>query len=162
QREYFATAQKKLRGRDADTDWVLTTWQQVLDDLERDPMLCRDRLDWVAKKWLLDTFVAAEDLRWDDPWLQSLDLEYHNVRCDEGLYAELVRAGNMQLFVTGDDIRNAISHPPPDTRAYFRGKCVEKFAKQMTADQWDDLAFEVGDHENVVRQLNVFDDDEVR
>jgi proteasome accessory factor PafA2 len=162
QREYFAAAQKILRGRDADTDWVLAAWQQVLDDLERDPALCRDRLDWVAKKWLLDTFVASEDLRWDDPWLQSLDLEYHNVRRDEGLYAELVRTGAMRRFVSDEDIRQAIHHPPPDTRAYFRGKCVEKFAKQMTTVQWDEIAFEDGDHENVVRLLNVFDDDEVQ
>jgi proteasome accessory factor A len=162
QREYLAAAWKRLRGRDADTDWTLDAWQQVLDDLETDPMLCRDRLDWVAKKWLLDTFVAAEDLRWDDPWLQSLDLEYHNVRRDEGLYAELIRTGAMRRFVTDEEIRHAIHHPPTDTRAYFRGRCVEKFAKQMTAVQWDEIAFEDNDHENVVRLLNVFDDEEVR
>ena len=91
QREYLAAAHKHLRGRDEETDWVLTTWEQVLADLERDPMLCRDRLDWVAKKWMLDAFVEVEKVGWDDPWLQSLDLEYHNVRQEEGLYAELVR-----------------------------------------------------------------------
>ena len=116
----------------------------------------------MAKKWLLDTFVTAEKLRWDDPWLQALDLEYHNVRREEGLYAELVRAGSMQRFVTDDDIRHAIHHPPPDTRAYFRGRCVEKFAREMTTVQWDEIAFGDNDHENVVRLLNVFDDDEVR
>ncbi len=162
QREYLAAAQKKLRGRDDDTDWILSTWQQVLDDLERDPMLCRDRLDWVAKKWLLETFAAAENVAWDDPWLQSLDLEYHNVRREEGLYAELVREGTMRRFVTDDDIRHAIHHPPPDTRAYFRGRCVEKFAKQMTSVQWDELAFSDNGQEHVVRLLNVFDDADVR
>ena len=162
QREYLIVAEKRLGGFSGDADWVLAAWRQVLDDLERDPTTCRDRLDWCAKKWLLDTFVAAEGISLHDPWLQSLDLEYHNVRRDDGLYAELVRAAKMQRFVSDDDIRRAIHQPPRDTRAYFRGRCVEKFAKQMTTVQWDEIAF--GDHgqEYVVRLLNVFDDHEVR
>src|SRR5579862_5100435 len=46
QREYLLAAQKHLGGKDDETDWVLANWEQVLADLERDPMLCRDRLDW--------------------------------------------------------------------------------------------------------------------
>jgi proteasome accessory factor A len=161
QREYLAAAHKHLRGRDDETDWVLTTWDHVLTDLETDPMLCRDRLDWVAKKWMLDAFVEAEKVGWDDPWLQSLDLEYHNVRRDEGLYAELVNQGKIRRFVADEDIRQAIRKPPTDTRAYFRGRCIEKFAKQMSSVQWDEIAFSEGDHEWVVRLLNVFDDEDV-
>jgi proteasome accessory factor A len=162
QREYLAAAHKHLRGRDEETNWVLATWEQVLADLERDPMLCRDRLDWVAKKWMLDAFVDAEKVDWDDPWLQSLDLEYHNVRREEGLYAELVRQDKLQRFVTDDEIRHAIRKPPADTRAYFRGRCIEKFAKQMSSVQWDEIAFGENDHESVVRLLNVFDDADVQ
>ena len=162
QREYLAAAHKHLRGRDEETDWVLASWEGVLADLERDPMLCRDRLDWVAKKWMLDAFVEAEKVGWDDPWLQSLDLEYHNVRRDEGLYAELARQGKMQRVVTDDEIRQAIRRPPRDTRAYFRGRCIEKFARQMSSVQWDEIAFGENDHESVVRLLNVFDEEEVR
>ena len=68
----------------------------------------------------------------------------------------------MQRFVTDEQIRQAIHHPPRDTRAYFRGRCVEKFAKQMTTVQWDEIAFGDDGRECVVRLLNVFDDDEVR
>jgi len=162
QREYLAAAEKHLRGADADTDWVLGNWRQILDDLERDPALCRDWLDWVAKKWLLETFVAAENIPWTDPWLQSLDLQYHDVRRDEGLAAELVRVGTLQRFVTDDDIRHAIRHPPPDTRAYFRGRCVEKFAKEMTSVQWDEIAFAHQTGEAALSLLNVFDETDVR
>ena len=105
---------------------------------------------------------TAEKLAWDDPWLQSLDLEYHNVRREEGLYAELMRENHMQRFVTDDEIRRAIRQPPRDTRAYFRGRCIEKFAKQMSSVQWDEIAFGENDHESVVRLLNVFDDEDVR
>ena len=162
QREYLAVAQKRLQGRDRDADWVLAAWQAVLDDLERDPMLCCDRVDWAAKKWMLDQFVEVEKLAWHDPWLQSLDLEYHNVRREEGLYAELVRENKMQRFVTDEEIRHAIRQPPPDTRAYFRGKCIEKFAREMTSVQWDEIAFGNSLDEHVIRLLNVFDEEDVR
>jgi proteasome accessory factor A len=161
QRQYLAAAQKPLVGRDEETDWVLMTWEQTLADLERDPMLCRDRLDWVAKKWMLDAFVEAEKISWDDPWLQSLDLEYHNVRREEGLYAELMRQDRFQRFVKDEEVRRAIHQPPRDTRAYFRGRCIEKFAKQISSVQWDEIAFGENDHESVVRLLNVFDDADV-
>jgi proteasome accessory factor A len=64
----------------------------------------------------------------------------------------------VQRFVSDEDIRRAIHQPPADTRAYFRGRCVEKFAKEMTAVQWDEIAFGNNGHEFVVRLLDVFDE----
>ena len=42
-------------------------------------MTTRDRVDWAAKKFLLNALQEEEKLSWTDPWLQSIDLEYHNV-----------------------------------------------------------------------------------
>jgi hypothetical protein len=70
----------------------------------------------------------------------------------------LVREGRVRRFVTDDEIRHAIHHPPRNTRAYFRGSAIRKFAKQMTAVQWDELAFADAGRETVVKLLNVFDD----
>ena len=62
----------------------------MLNDLERDPMSTRDRVDWSAKKFLLDALQQDEKLSWSDPWLQSIDLEYHNLDLDSGLYLRIV------------------------------------------------------------------------
>jgi proteasome accessory factor A len=78
------------------------------------------------------------------------------------LYAELVRENKLLRFVTDDEIRHAISKPPGDTRAYFRGRCIEKFAKQMSSVQWDEIAFGENDQESVVQLLNVFDHADVQ
>ncbi len=43
-------------------------------------------VDWITKKWLLETFMDAEGVGWDDPWLLSLDLEYHNIDPAKGLF----------------------------------------------------------------------------
>ncbi len=142
QREYLALAQKYSTDMDSDTlesDWVLAEWEATLDALEREPMRLTDRLDWVAKKWLLETFAAEERLDWEDPWLQSLDLEYHNIHPDEGLFYGLP----MRRVVTEEQIDNATRTPPMGTRAYFRGTAVQRFSEAITAIQWDSMTFTV-------------------
>ena len=109
QREYLALAQKYLTNSEGaaflpETDWVLTEWEDTLNVLEADPMSLTDRLDWVAKKWLLETFAEEEGVAWDDPWLQSLDLEYHNIDLDEGLYYGIP----MRRLVTDEQIDAAL------------------------------------------------------
>ena len=140
QREYLALAQKHLGDGGAfETDWVLTEWEDTLNALEKDPMSLIDRLDWVAKKWLLETFAAEEGIAWDDPWLQSLDLEYHNIDLDEGLYYGIP----MHRIVTDEHIEAALHNPPAGTRAYFRGRAVERFSESIKAIQWDSITFTV-------------------
>ena len=141
QRKYLDLARQHFAGQDSETDWVITEWELVLDRLERDPMSLMDSLDWVAKKWLLETFIDEEGISWDDPWLQSLDLEYHNINQDEGLYYGLQAQGLMRRVVTDRQIEHAIHHPPQDTRAYFRGQSLNKFSADVQSVQWDNITF---------------------
>ncbi len=77
QRLYLDAARQLVE--DEETAWLLREWEQVLHDLERDVSLAGDRVDWVAKKNLLGALREAENLEWSDPWLQAIDLEYHNI-----------------------------------------------------------------------------------
>src|SRR6184192_2194933 len=95
-------------GVDEDRRWILREWENVLNDLERDAMSTRDRVDWTAKKFLLNALQEEEKLAWSDPWLQSIDLEYHNVDLERGLNYELVRQGSMRRVVNEDEIKMAI------------------------------------------------------
>jgi proteasome accessory factor A len=115
QRLYLAAAQKHCAA-DEDTKWLLREWEAVLNDLEHDVMRCVDRLDWVAKKYLLSTFRDEEKLDWSDPWLQSIDLEYHNISLDNGLYNELARTGRMRRVVSEQEIKDAIFRRSATTR----------------------------------------------
>ena len=125
----------------AETIWLLREWETVLNDLERDVGLARDRVDWVAKKFLLDAFREEEKLSWNDPWLQAIDLEYHNILSDQGLFYELPRQGSMRTIVKEEDIERAISTPPETTRACFRGRSVARFNHAITSIQWDEITF---------------------
>ncbi len=141
QRLYLAAALAHCDRSDKETAWLLREWESVLDDLEKDVTLCRDRVDWVAKKYLLETFRESEGLAWSDPWLQSIDLEYHNVNVEDGLHYALSREGQMRRFVSEDEIRAAIFSPPETTRAYFRGRSVAKFNNEVSSIHWDEVVF---------------------
>ena len=98
------------------------------------------QLDWVAKLRLLDGYRERHDLDWDDARLAALDLQYHDVRPEKSLAA---RVGLERL--TDDEVERAMTEPPTDTRAYFRGRCLQKCADDVVAANWDSLVFDVGD-----------------
>ncbi|HEY0803937.1 MAG TPA: depupylase/deamidase Dop [Pseudonocardiaceae bacterium] len=129
---------------------VLRVWGQVLDDLATDPAKCADRLDWPAKLRLLEGYRARDSLQWGSPRLQLVDLQYADVRLDRGLYNRLVARGSMKRLVSEEEVREAISAPPEDTRAYFRGRCLERYPTAIAAASWDSVIFDLG-RESLVR-----------
>ena len=96
------------------------------------------------RKQLLEALLNEEQLSWTDPWLQSIDLEYHNIAPEAGLYYELLGQGTMGRFVTEAEIKHAIFAPPEDTRAYFRGRSVARFNSRIKSIQWDEIVFANG------------------
>ena len=149
QRAYLERARDLAAGRDAETDWVLGEWAAALDALGGDPEPLIGRCDWVTKKWLLDAFAEAEGLDWGDPghrgWLQSQDLEYHNVDPEEGLFLLLERSEGGGVFRLSDaaGVERALLEPPERTRARFRGRAVEKFGASVRSLNWDSIEFQV-------------------
>ena len=111
-------------------------------DLEIDPLRCRNRLDWAAKLALIREFQSAQNLGANDPWLQSLDLEYHRLDRDKGLYYALEQSGSIIGAPDDAAVRRAISDPPRSTRAYIRGRCIQKFAPSVIAAQWDHITLQ--------------------
>ncbi len=142
QRIYLKAAAAIDDGTDEDRQWILREWENVLNDLERDVMLTRDRVDWAAKKFLLNALQQEEKLSWRDPWLQSIDLEYHNLDFERGLYYELARQGAVRRVVPEDEIKTSIFNPPETTRAFFRGRSVARFNNEISSIQWDEIVFE--------------------
>lgn len=128
---------------DAQTADVLDRWEQVLGDLEADPMRLADQLDWVAKLKLLQGYRDRDGLEWDHPRLGLVDLQYSDVRPDKGLYNRLVAGGRMQRLVTDAQVQHAVACPPEDTRAWFRGQCLIRFADNVAAASWDSVIFDI-------------------
>ncbi|HVE73799.1 MAG TPA: depupylase/deamidase Dop [Mycobacteriales bacterium] len=149
QMEYLDQARKYVEdrlGSDADEQTldVLARWESVLGRLETDPTSLSGELDWVAKLELLDGYREREGLSWDAAKLHLVDLQYADVRQDRGLYNRLVARGRMSTLVSEADVQAAITAPPEDTRAYFRGSCLAKYPGEVAAASWDSVIFDVG------------------
>src|SRR5256885_514565 len=123
---------------------VLERWEAALTALERDPMTLDGQLDWVTKLNLLDAYRGRDSLGWDDPKMALLDLQYHDVRPEKSLFERLVRAGKVERLVEEPDVTTGMTQPPPSTRAYFRGQCLEEWADAVAAANWDTLILAVG------------------
>ena len=133
QEQYLEAAQKYCGGQDEETDWVLEQWNSVLCDLRKDYTTLVGRVDWASKLWLLETFREAENLAWEDPWLKSLDLEYHNVDIRKGLFFGLMEEGRTPRVTTDTAIELAQHHPPRNTRAFGRGEIIRYLTGQSFA-----------------------------
>ena len=123
---------------------VLVRWEEVLDKLERDPQLLVRELDWVAKQHLIESYTDRKGCGWDDPRVRLMDLQYHDVRPSKGLYYTLERSHMIERVVLDSEIVHAELCPPNGTRAYFRGRCVSKYAKSIYGASWTSVLFDVG------------------
>lgn len=137
QREYLRLAER-YKGRDPETDWVLHNWRETLDLLEKDPNLLADRLDWVAKKHILELYMQENNLHWRSDALHSIDLEYHNINPSQSLYYALLEMGKAKLLVDEVRVLNAMTEPPKDTRAFGRGQLVRYLLKRKRTSYWVD------------------------
>ncbi|MUL44183.1 proteasome accessory factor PafA2 [Streptomonospora sp. PA3] len=156
QRQYLELARKYVQNRfgpdvDPDTADILDRWESTLDRLAEDPMQLAEELDWVAKLKLLESYRTRDGIDWGHHRLQLVDLQYSDVRPDKGLYNRLVARGRMQRLLSEEEVERSITEPPEDTRAYFRGRCLAKYADSVAAASWDSVIFDLPGHDSLQR-----------
>ncbi len=130
QRMYWERASEYLETQPHDKIMhdVLREWERVLDRLEDSPMLLVRELDWVTKKWIMESYIEKKGCGWDDPRLAMMDLQYHDVNQQRGLYYLLVGRDHIRKVVSEEAIERAKSIPPQTTRAKVRGDFI-RFAR---------------------------------
>ena len=145
--ELFSLARKYADDRGLDClgaesigEAVLTRWEAVLHGLETDPMSLSRQLDWVAKLQLIEAYRARHGCGWDDHRLAALDLQYHDLRPARSLFARL----DTERLVDESAVAAAVSEPPRETRAWFRGQCLKKWPAEVVTANWDSLVFDLG------------------
>jgi len=156
QLEYLELARKYTQdryGTDVDelTADVLDRWEAVLATLSEQPMDLAGQLDWVTKLQLVEGYRTRDGIGWNHPRLQLVDLQYSDVRSGRGLYNRLVGAGRMERLLDERDIAMAVTEPPEDTRAYFRGRCLQQYPEAVAAASWDSVIFDIPGRESLQR-----------
>ncbi|QUX26109.1 proteasome accessory factor PafA2 [Nocardiopsis sp. MT53] len=156
QGEYLDQARKYVEDRygtdvDPDTADVLDRWESALTRLGNDPMDLADELDWVAKLKVLEGYRSRDGLDWSHPRLQLVDLQYSDVRPDKGIYNRLAARGRVKRLLEESQVQRAVTEPPEDTRAYFRGRCLAKYADSVAAASWDSVIFDLPGYDSLQR-----------
>ncbi len=147
QEEFLACARQHLAARDVETDWILENWAFTLEKLRNDPQRLIGGVDWISKKWLLDTFRESEGVDWHDPWIQSLDLEYHNINPAKGLFFALNPPKAIADFNASVRRAETVFSAPKNTRAFGRALAVRHFQSHELpyVINWDSIAIQMED-----------------
>ena len=129
QTEYLAKAKDFVTrtGPDAKTARIIDLWERVLDAVRTDKLeLVDTEIDWVVKRRLLDRYQEKHDLPLSSPRIAQIDLAYHDIRRDRGLYYLLERRGQVARVTRDLDVFRAKSIPPQTTRARLRGEFIRR------------------------------------
>jgi proteasome accessory factor A len=129
QREYCNKAQDFIdrRGGDVTVKRVLDLWQRTLTAIETGDLSLVDReIDWVTKYQLIERYRAKNDLPLSSPRIAQLDLAYHDVNRNRGLYYLLEKKGAVERATTDLAVFEAKSVPPQTTRAKLRGEFIKR------------------------------------
>jgi proteasome accessory factor A len=98
----------------------------VIEALTTDPAELHREVDWVIKKRLIEQYMDKHRLSWRDPKVSLLDLQYHDIRPDRGLYYRLAQRDLLDRFTTDEMIERAKHTPPQTTRARLRGEFIRQ------------------------------------
>ena len=132
QKEYLDLAHRyySTRPMSPEAADILQKWEYVLTKLEEDPMQLHHEIDWVIKLHLLQAYGERTNLSPEvsGDRMLMLDLQYHDIRREKGLYFLLERKGQVVRLATDEQIEKAMVDPPQNTRAKMRGELI-KLAK---------------------------------
>ena len=142
---YLEAIEQNFSNQNKEWSWIIQEWGKTLNDFKHSPEKLSNRIDWAIKEKLFLEFMESENFSWDDPMLQSLDLEYHNLDPDRGLYRGLEQENHVYSLLTEEEINCAIEFPPAGTRAKIRGDAVNKESEKIKSIHWTGIEFKNGD-----------------
>lgn len=146
QRAYLEEAYKYFGKLDRDpvVYEILGYWEDTLEKLEKNPSELSRKIDWLIKYELINNYREKKGYEWDNPRLAMMDLQYHDLNPDKGLYYALSKDGYIDTFISAGAVLLAKDSPPRDTRAFFRGMCIKRFPKEVYATSWSSVLFDIG------------------
>jgi proteasome accessory factor A len=135
QQEYLSRALRYAERRDLSPleKQALVMWEHALTQIEKDPLGLDREADWVIKYKLVEAYREKHDLPLNHPRVSLLDLQYHDVNRDRGLFYKMQRRGMVERICDDAEINEAVDTPPQTTRARLRGEFIRK-AKERKRD----------------------------
>ncbi len=103
---------------------ALNMWEHCLTAIADDPLQLDQEIDWVIKHRLIEAYRERNGLELSDPRVALIDLQYHDIDRERGLFYRLQKRGLAERIVTDSEISYAVENPPETTRARLRGRFI--------------------------------------
>ncbi|WP_141764983.1 Pup--protein ligase [Corynebacterium sp. HMSC034A01] len=117
---------------------VVDLWTRVLDAIATQDFSGVDtEIDWMIKRKLLTQFKDRLGCGWDHPKLAQIDLTYHDINPERGLFYLLERKGLAARWIEDAAIEEAVDNPPVTTRAAIRGEFLSAVRERGLAHNVD-------------------------
>jgi proteasome accessory factor A len=135
QTEYLERAKRyaDTKGLSPLEEKALGMWEYCVTGLESDPFKLDREVDWVIKHKLIEAYGAKHDLPLSHPRVALIDLQYHDVNRERGLFYRLQQRDMVERMTTDEAIDEAVETPPQTTRARLRGEFIRR-AKERKRD----------------------------
>ena len=128
QREFLQTAldYSDRRGFNDEEMMALRMWEHCITAIERDPLELDTEVDWVIKYKLIEAYRERHGLALGDPQVQLVDLQYHDVSRERGMFYKLEKRNRAKRICDDESIQIARHEPPQSTRARLRGEFIRR------------------------------------
>jgi len=128
QSEYLQRALRyaETRGLNPEEKMALEAWEHAVTTIERDPLALDTGCDWVIKHNLIESYRERHGLSLSDPQVALVDLQYHDISRDRGLFYRMQARGLVDRVCDDAEIELATDQPPQTTRARLRGEFIRK------------------------------------
>ena len=135
QSEYLTRALRYAERRDLHPleKQALDMWERAITQIEIDPLGMDRQADWVIKYHLIEQYRARHSLDLTDPRVALLDLQYHDINRERGVFYRMQDRGLVERICDDREIDEAVDTPPQTTRARLRGEFIRK-AKEKKRD----------------------------
>ena len=135
QKEYLSRALRfrDQRGLPELESRALDMWEHCIVGIEKDPFTLDRECDWVIKHNLIEAYRERHQLPLGHPRVALLDLQYHDVSQQRGVFYRLQAKGAVDRMISDAAIEKAMEQPPETTRARLRGEFIRK-AKERRRD----------------------------
>ena len=135
QSEYLQRALRyaETRGLSPEEKMALEAWEHAITTIEQDPLSLDTGCDWVIKHNLIEHYRERHGLSLSDPQVALVDLQYHDINRDRGLFYRMQARGLVDRICDDEEIDVATDQPPQTTRARLRGEFIRR-AKERKRD----------------------------
>ncbi len=119
---------------------ILRMWEETLDLLEEDPGKLIGRLDWVSKRYLIETAGKNEEFEVK----KKIDIAYHEL--GRGYFDKLERTGIAPMLVTQEAVEEAIKQPSSPARVQLRSRLIRGlgYTGDRVSISWDSVRIGIG------------------